>query len=136
MDILELTDMSFDKARDILAKMKRERGLSPDEQMYFSFVSVASSSSYAMRGESCSFSSIRGLDVDRFVRMGAWRGRYPDLGRIVDTMECFRTDEMVFEYTKETPPPSIVESAINVYKKCVSYKGKLRKKAHSNLLDD
>ena len=62
-----------------------------------------------------------------------WRELYPDFKRISDIMENFKTNEMLVEYGKHSPPPFIHDKAIEVYKKCISFKVKLTKKVLSPL---
>jgi len=62
-----------------------------------------------------------------------WCGRYNEFRRIADIMEDFRTNEMLLEYTKKSPPPSILQGAVDVYKKCISFKAKLTKQVLANL---
>ncbi len=51
-------------------------------------------------------------------------------------MENFKTDEMLMEFCKNFPPPSIRSRAEEVYKKCISYKVKVTKKILKNLMWD
>ncbi|MEO8150855.1 MAG: GIY-YIG nuclease family protein [Bacteroidia bacterium] len=62
-----------------------------------------------------------------------WSERHPDFKRISDIMENFKTNEMLVEYGKKSPPPSIHNRAIEVFKKCISFKVKLTKKILSHL---
>ncbi len=57
----------------------------------------------------------------------------PDFKRIFDIMESFKTNEVLVEYTKHSPPPSIHDKAIEVYKKSISFRVKLTKKILSHL---
>jgi hypothetical protein len=57
----------------------------------------------------------------------------PDFKRISDIMESFKTNEVLVEYTKHSPPPSVHDKAIEVYKKSISFKVKLTKKILSHL---
>jgi predicted GIY-YIG superfamily endonuclease len=63
----------------------------------------------------------------------AWRLHYPDFKRISDLMENYRTNEMLVEYGKHSPPAFIHDRAIEVYKKCISFKVKLTTKVLSPL---
>jgi predicted GIY-YIG superfamily endonuclease len=65
----------------------------------------------------------------------AWCELYPDFKRISDLMEIYKTNEMLIEYGKHSPPPFIHHRAIEVYKKCISFKVKLTKKVLSTLRD-
>ncbi len=65
----------------------------------------------------------------------AWRLHYPDFKRISDIMENFKTNEMLVEYGKRSPPSFIHDRAIVVYKKCISFKVKITKKVLSPLTD-
>ena len=62
-----------------------------------------------------------------------WRELYPDFKRISDIMENYKTNEMLVEYGEHSPPPFIHDKAIEVYKKCISFKEKLSKKVLSHL---
>ena len=62
-----------------------------------------------------------------------WRELYPDFKRISEIMENYKTNEMLVEYGKHSPPPFIHDKAIAVYKKCISFKEKLSKKVLSHL---
>jgi hypothetical protein len=62
-----------------------------------------------------------------------WCEHSPDFRKIADIMEDFRTNEMLLEYTNHPIPPSIMESAVDVYKQCISFKTKLTKRILSNL---
>ena len=62
-----------------------------------------------------------------------WKELYPDFRRMSDIMEKFKTNEMLVEYGKYSPPPFIHDDAIEVYKKCISFKVKLTKKILSHL---
>ena len=50
-------------------------------------------------------------------------------------MENYKTNEMLIEYGKHSPPAFIHDKAIEVYKKCISFKVKLTKKVLSPLRD-
>jgi predicted GIY-YIG superfamily endonuclease len=63
----------------------------------------------------------------------AWCLRYPEFKRISDLMENYKTNEMLIEYGKHSPPAFIHDKAIEVYKKCISFKVKLTKKVLSPL---
>lgn len=63
----------------------------------------------------------------------AWRLHYPDFKRISDIMENYKTNEMLIEYGKHSPPKFIHIRAIEVYKKCISFKVKFTKKTISPL---
>ena len=62
-----------------------------------------------------------------------WNKLYPDFKRISDIMENFKTNELLVEYTKHSPPPSIHNKAIQVYKKCISFKEKFTKQILTQL---
>jgi predicted GIY-YIG superfamily endonuclease len=64
-----------------------------------------------------------------------WCVVYPDFKRISDIMEDFKTNEMLVEYGKHSPPEFIHNRAIDIYKKCISYKVKLTKKVLSPLIN-
>jgi len=63
----------------------------------------------------------------------AWCLDYPEFKRISDLMENYKTNEMLIEYGKHSPPAFIHDKAIEVYKKCISFKVKLTKKVLSFL---
>ncbi len=65
----------------------------------------------------------------------AWCLHYPDFKRISDLMQNYKTNQMLVEYCKHSPPTFIHERAIEVYKKCISFKVKLTKKVLSVLRD-
>ena len=54
-----------------------------------------------------------------------WCELYPDFKRISDLMENFKSNEMLIEYIKHSPPLFIQDRAIEIYKKCLSFKAKL-----------
>ena len=62
-----------------------------------------------------------------------WCELYPDFKRISDTMDNYETNEMLVLYGKRCPPFFIHNKAIEVYKKCISFKVKLTKKVLSPL---
>ena len=62
-----------------------------------------------------------------------WCLYFPDFKRISDAMEAYKTNELLLEYTKHCPPASIHEKAIDVYKKCISFRVKLTRKVLSPL---
>lgn len=62
-----------------------------------------------------------------------WKEFYPDFGRISNIMEYYKTNEMLAEYAKKSPPKFIHDEAIEVYKKCISFKIKFTKKIVSHL---
>ena len=63
-----------------------------------------------------------------------WCLHYPDFKRISDLMEAFRTNELLVEYITHSPPAFIHDKAIEVYKKCLSFRVKITKKVLSPLL--
>lgn len=65
----------------------------------------------------------------------AWCLHYPEFKRISDLMHNYKTNEMLVEYCKHSPPAFIHDIAIEVYKKCISFKVKLTKKVLSPLRD-
>lgn len=64
-----------------------------------------------------------------------WCKLHPEFKRISDLMENYKTNEMLIEYGKHSPPPFIHDKAIEVYKKCISFRVKLTKKVLSPLRD-
>jgi len=56
----------------------------------------------------------------------AWRLHFPDFKRISEIMLKFKSDEMLIEFQKHSPPSFISEKAGEVYKKCLSFKVKLK----------
>ena len=62
-----------------------------------------------------------------------WTSEYADFKRISDIMENYKTNELLVEYCKHSPPPSLQNRAIEIYKKCISYKEKFTKKIISQL---
>lgn len=63
-----------------------------------------------------------------------WCLHYPDFKRISDLMEAFRANELLMEYKAHSPPAFIHDKAIEVFKKCLSFRVKLTKKVFSPLL--
>lgn len=63
----------------------------------------------------------------------AWCNHYPEFKRISSLMENYQTNEMLVEYRKHSPPSFINDKAVEVYKKCISFKVKLTKKVMSPL---
>lgn len=63
----------------------------------------------------------------------AWCLHYPDFKRISEIMDNFKTNEMLIEFGKHSPPKFIHDRAIEVYKKCISFKVKFTKKTISPL---
>ena len=63
----------------------------------------------------------------------AWRLHYPEFKRISEIMLKFKSDEMLIEFQRHSPPSFIRETASEVYKKCLSYKGKLKNHKIDNL---
>lgn len=64
-----------------------------------------------------------------------WYRLFPDFKRIVDVIESYLTNEILIEYCKNSQTPTIHDKAIEVYKKCISFKVKLTKKVLSVLID-
>jgi hypothetical protein len=62
-----------------------------------------------------------------------WRLQYPDFKLISDVINEFQTNEMLVEFRKSSPPESILNDALRVYKKCISYKEKFSAKIQKNL---
>ncbi len=58
----------------------------------------------------------------------SWCIHYPDFNSISEIMLKFRSDEMLIEYGKNSPPKFIHNGAIEVYKKCLSFKVKFTEK--------
>jgi hypothetical protein len=65
-----------------------------------------------------------------------WKELYSDFGRISNIMEYYKTNEMLIEYAKKSPPTFIHDEAIAVYKKCISFKVKFSKKIVSHLIQN
>lgn len=63
----------------------------------------------------------------------AWRIHYPDFKSISEIMLEFDSNEMLIEFRKHSPPSFIRETASEVYKKCLSYKVKLKNHKIDNL---
>lgn len=63
----------------------------------------------------------------------AWCLYYPDFKNISEIMLKFKSDEMLIEFQKHSPPSFIREKAAIVYKKCLSYKVKLKQSRLDNL---
>lgn len=55
-----------------------------------------------------------------------WRELYPDFKRIYEIMENFKTNDLLVEYQKNSIPTFIGDKAIEIYKKCLSFKVKLK----------
>lgn len=62
-----------------------------------------------------------------------WRLHYPDFKRISEIMLHFKSNEMLIEFQKHSPPSFIREKASEVYKKCLSFKVKLKRHKIDNL---
>lgn len=56
-----------------------------------------------------------------------WNELYPDFKRISEIMEDFKTNDLLVEYQKNSLPSFIKDKAIEIYKKCLSFKVKLKK---------
>ena len=63
----------------------------------------------------------------------AWCLHYPEFKRISEIMSKFKSDEMLLEFQRDSPPSFIREIASKVYKKCISYKVKLKNHKIDNL---
>lgn len=55
-----------------------------------------------------------------------WRELYPDFKRISEIMENFKTNDLLVEYQKNSLPTFIKDKAIEIYKKCLSFKVRLK----------
>lgn len=121
MDILKLVELPYPEARKIIEEMMSVGELPLEHKMYYSYVN----NNYS--------SPENRIDMIGFFRKNAWRDRYPDLQRMADAMEPFRTDELLLEYAKGIPPPSIFNRAVNVYKKCISFRAKIKPKDLSDI---
>lgn len=62
-----------------------------------------------------------------------WRLHYPDFKLISDLINDFQTNEILIEFRKSSPPESILNDVLMVYKKCISYKEKFSAKIQKNL---
>lgn len=63
----------------------------------------------------------------------SWCVSHPEFKRITDIMEAYRTNDLLIQYLKHSPPTIIHDKAIRVYKKCISFKVKLNKRVLSPL---
>lgn len=63
----------------------------------------------------------------------SWCLHYPEFKRISDLMEVYRTNELLIQYRRHCPPAFIHDKAVDVYKKCISFKVKITKKVLSPL---
>lgn len=55
-----------------------------------------------------------------------WCIRFPDFNKISEIMSEFNKNEMLIEFRKQSPPSFISGKAGEIYKKCLSYKVKLK----------
>lgn len=55
-----------------------------------------------------------------------WRELYPDFKRISEIMENFKTNDLLVEYQKNSLPTFIKDKATEIYKKCLSFKVRLK----------
>jgi hypothetical protein len=55
-----------------------------------------------------------------------WCIHYPDFNKISEIMSEFNRNEMLIEFRKNSPPSFIRERAVEIYKKCLSYKARLK----------
>lgn len=62
-----------------------------------------------------------------------WCERYPDFKRISDMMEIFRTNDLLREFSQGYPLEANEIKAVEIYKKCISFRVKLTKKIIRNL---
>jgi predicted GIY-YIG superfamily endonuclease len=62
-----------------------------------------------------------------------WRERYSDFKRISDVMETFRTNDLLREFSQGYPSQSNNSKAVEIYKKCISYRVKITEKIIKNL---
>jgi len=124
MTLKDLIKLTNEEALNVLYKMKEEQGELPSdfETLY----------------EILEDARIKKLPKDERFRLflkskEVWSEQYPDFKRISDVMENFRTDEMLVEYGKHSPPLSIHDRAIEIFKKCISFKVKFTKRILSHL---
>lgn len=74
------------------------------------------------------------LKAEQFdIKKANWCELYPDFKKISEIMNDFRTNHILAEFRKSTPPRSIFEEALRIYKKCISYKEKFSNKIQKNL---
>ena len=124
MTLRELRQLPNEEILILLSKMKKEQGeLSPDFKLFYEILEEARVEKLPSKERHEIFLKSK---ID-------WCKLYPDFKRISDTMEKFKTDEMLAEYGKKSPPPSIHDKAIQVFKKCISFKVKFTKKIQSHL---
>lgn len=62
-----------------------------------------------------------------------WRAKFPDFKRICDAMELFKTDRLLREFCQSYPLKSHDSRAIDIYKKCISYRTKWTNRITKNL---
>lgn len=62
-----------------------------------------------------------------------WQFQFPDFKRISDIMIKFNSDDMLLEFMRHSPPSFIRDKAAEVYKKCISYRVKLKNHKIDNL---
>lgn len=116
----ELIQFPKDERLDILNRIKEQTGEIPPE---FSDIY-----------EILERSKTSQLKAEAFDKSKAdWCELYPDFKIISEIMNDFRTNEILVEFRKSIPPPSIFDDALRVYKKCISYKEKFSRKIQKNL---
>jgi len=63
----------------------------------------------------------------------AWCKHHPEFRRISEIIEKFESNDLLIEFCKRSPPFFIREKAIEIYKKCLSFKVKLKQSKVDNL---
>jgi len=125
MTIKDFWGLPNEESLVILNKIKEEKGeLPPDLKILYEIREA---------------SRIKNLPPEERFRIflnskEEWCEHYPDFKRISDVMQNFKTDEMLIEFSRQSPPPSTRDKAVEVYKKCISFKEKLTKKILSHLI--
>lgn len=64
----------------------------------------------------------------------SWSIIYPNFKIICDLMEVFKTNKLLIEYIKKSPPEPIQNKAIEIYKKCLSFRVNLTNRQKKSLV--
>ena len=115
---------SFDDRLGILSKLKENFQLPPDLETLYEIL------------EEERYRKLPNIErEEEFKKLKEkWCNEFPDFRRISDLMQNFKTNQLLNEYTRKSPPESIQEKAIEIYKKCLSFKVRLTNRQIKNLV--
>jgi hypothetical protein len=124
MTLKELSKRPQDEVLLILDQMKAEKGALPEEfRVYYEVLDTARIRALPHKERSLIFQKNK----------EQWRIEHSDFQKIATVMGDFQSNPILMDYLRQAPPPWAREKAINIYKKCISFKEKFSKRIESIL---